>query len=519
MRKEYVKSGLFAVLSFLLILCFCSAAGADDTPPITIELSFDKTSVNVGETIQAVYSVSGGSGSFTKIEYHWDIFSDGSWTEGPAVGTAETSGTISYTPESGSELRLEVYAKDSNGHEKWKSSVRSIRTPDVTEPISIEINYEKSPVFSGETVRADYTISGGTGIYTDIRYRWDIYEEPDGWINGTAVQTAETSASLSFTPENGTQVRLWISVTDSEGNMKGYSKGLVIMAREILLVDYPSSIRAGERFTLYAGISDGTEDTFSFESMDPSIVTVDAGGHVLGIAQGTASVVITGNETGLTRTIEITVTTSEPDPLTASMGKPSYSTAGSGSSVTYTLTFQTDAAGGVSPYTFYYTLYRDNKAVHTSTRSSSAFTVSGSSLGVEGLYTAKAVVEDSRGVKTVTWSSGYFRKGSSSDATGDILMDDPDFVLPADIITLEAGSFEGTSASAVYIPDSCTSIGNSAFADCARLTQIRIPQNCAVAADAFSGCPYVTIFGVKGSPAEEYAISHDSQVRFIPDEP
>ena len=86
----------------------------------------------------------------------------------------------------------------------------------------------------------------------------------------------------------------------------------------------------------------------------------------------------------------------------------------------------------------------------------------------------------------------------------------PDFVIPTGVITIEENAFEGIAATAVDIPESCTSIGANAFRNCANLTQIRIPANCAVGTNAFDGCAKVYIFGVKGSSAEAYCQSHDN---------
>lgn len=86
----------------------------------------------------------------------------------------------------------------------------------------------------------------------------------------------------------------------------------------------------------------------------------------------------------------------------------------------------------------------------------------------------------------------------------------PDLTLPAAIITVDESAFEGIAATIVYIPDTCTSIGKWAFKDCTNLTQIRIPANCAIGTDAFSGCVNVVIFGTKGSAAENYANSHSN---------
>ena len=84
----------------------------------------------------------------------------------------------------------------------------------------------------------------------------------------------------------------------------------------------------------------------------------------------------------------------------------------------------------------------------------------------------------------------------------------PDFVLPSAVTTIGESAFENMSAGVVYIPDTCTRIGKWAFRNCANLKQIRIPANCSVGSEAFSGCTKVVIFGTTGSPAQTYAENH-----------
>ena len=84
----------------------------------------------------------------------------------------------------------------------------------------------------------------------------------------------------------------------------------------------------------------------------------------------------------------------------------------------------------------------------------------------------------------------------------------PDFTLPAAVQAIEANAFEGIAASIVDVPAGCASIGDHAFKDCKRLTQIRIPADCQLGQDVFDGCARVTIFGAAGSSAEAYCRRH-----------
>ena len=88
----------------------------------------------------------------------------------------------------------------------------------------------------------------------------------------------------------------------------------------------------------------------------------------------------------------------------------------------------------------------------------------------------------------------------------------PDFTLPPAVQTVEANAFEGADMQILYIPDTCTSVGDFAFKDCGSLTQARIPEGCALGTDVFDGCARVYVFGRANSPAETYCRTHENCV-------
>ena len=89
-----------------------------------------------------------------------------------------------------------------------------------------------------------------------------------------------------------------------------------------------------------------------------------------------------------------------------------------------------------------------------------------------------------------------------------------DTLLPAALTVIGDEAFRGSGAKKVYLPDGVTSIGALAFADCAGMTEIRIPASVTdIAADAFDGHnSRLTIFGSADSPAQTYARQHN--IRF-----
>ncbi len=63
-----------------------------------------------------------------------------------------------------------------------------------------------------------------------------------------------------------------------------------------------------------------------------------------------------------------------------------------------------------------------------------------------------------------------------------------DFILPTGLTTLYENAFEGIAAEYIYVPDGCTAIPDSAFANCPNLKQIRLPKDCTFTGNPFSGC-------------------------------
>jgi len=83
------------------------------------------------------------------------------------------------------------------------------------------------------------------------------------------------------------------------------------------------------------------------------------------------------------------------------------------------------------------------------------------------------------------------------------------YTISAGVKTIEKEAFLSCPATIVTIPDSCISIGERAFANCASLYVIEIPKSVSfIAEDAFDGCRNLTIIAPAGSYAEAYAKTH-----------
>lgn len=80
---------------------------------------------------------------------------------------------------------------------------------------------------------------------------------------------------------------------------------------------------------------------------------------------------------------------------------------------------------------------------------------------------------------------------------------------PIDLRVIEEGAFENTAARELYFQAKLTRIGDRAFADMPCLRAAYIPPTVTdIADDAFRSDGRVTLYGVGGSPIEDWARNH-----------
>ncbi|MBR3098429.1 MAG: leucine-rich repeat protein [Clostridia bacterium] len=99
------------------------------------------------------------------------------------------------------------------------------------------------------------------------------------------------------------------------------------------------------------------------------------------------------------------------------------------------------------------------------------------------------------------------------------VMNNPEFVTPADTKTIASEAFAGIDAENVRIADGVKTLGAKAFANCQSLRRIYIPKSVtSIAPDLLSGCAVlededvIEIYGKAGSAAETFAQGSDSLV-------
>lgn len=91
------------------------------------------------------------------------------------------------------------------------------------------------------------------------------------------------------------------------------------------------------------------------------------------------------------------------------------------------------------------------------------------------------------------------------------------FDIPKGVTVIgESVFYRCTNLTNIIIPSNVTEIGSFAFCFCESLEDITISSNITqIGYRAFYGCPNLTIHGVRGSYAEEYAINSDIEFKEI----
>ena len=119
-----------------------------------------------------------------------------------------------------------------------------------------------------------------------------------------------------------------------------------------------------------------------------------------------------------------------------------------------------------------------------------------------GIYTGTLTYDALWKCKTIVqeWAVPY---GSGRIALTLVVSGPATFTLPADLTTLGASAFAGDAAITIVDARHVTAIGPNAFANCANLTQIRLPANCDIDATAFDGCGAVYVYAPAGGMTQE----------------
>ncbi|MBQ8555126.1 MAG: hypothetical protein IJ438_04540 [Clostridia bacterium] len=202
MRKMIFKwSYCLALLLLLGVLSALSAqAGMRD---YTLNVSADKTSMNVGETLTINYALGGNYESMTcsNIEQRWRVMHDGKeymYYAGKLIG--ETEGSVSFAPLFGDSITFIAY----DGMYMWsESETVTLNDNGAYTPMTATFTLSRTNIVKGEEVTVKYEIVGGTDADNEFSFRY-IYDdsEVDGRvIQPKAIELSGRSGEFTFIPD------------------------------------------------------------------------------------------------------------------------------------------------------------------------------------------------------------------------------------------------------------------------------------------------------------------------------
>ena len=184
-------------------------------------VDFDRSYVNVGETLTATVSVSGGVQPY-KVQYtSWNIEdAEGRQYWAEAVPVEGNPLAFTLTPQYGFAARFEVSILDANGNEgyAWSDNEISIRGYTPSGPLGADIRISSSSVAVGQPVTVSWTLSGGNEPYVEW-YGWRV---SDAGGSNLYFRTPIENSSSTFTPQVGYSGYFEMYVRDAYGRSESF---------------------------------------------------------------------------------------------------------------------------------------------------------------------------------------------------------------------------------------------------------------------------------------------------------
>lgn len=129
----------------------------------------------------------------------------------------------------------------------------------------------------------------------------------------------------------------------------------------------------------------------------------------------------------------------------------------------------------------------------------------------EGIYYSSSTFLDSRGY-VVEYFNGKLVSGMEAIAQFAYTMP-MESAAPNKLTTIDSEAFSGSSIATLDLSKSgVTSIAGGAFANCTKLTIIRLPDAVTIADNAFTGCKNLIILADYGTSGYRYAVAHGFDV-------
>ena len=193
--------------------------GTPEFAPYTITADFRtdykrETVFELGTEIEASVSVK-GEDKYERIEYSVYVLKDDKRIELKSEKPGYSTFTTKFTPSEGDKAFIEcrMYMYDGSC-QKVES-----QTIDLIPPISVVTTFDGDKFYANGEITAHFTISGGSGTYTSIKYS-AINTNDFGYNFGGVYGSIDTSARngvIKFTPSYAIYAVIIYTITDAKG--------------------------------------------------------------------------------------------------------------------------------------------------------------------------------------------------------------------------------------------------------------------------------------------------------------
>ena len=349
-----------------------------------VSITPSSSTIDIGQSITLVPSISGGSGSFAYL-----------WSIGGSPTTVGSKSSYSFTGTSANTYKIYLNVTDNNTHYVTSSSATVV----VNRALSISIQPTSASIDNGQSVTMTSSASGGTGTFS-----WFLFT---GARTPVASGTGAT-ASYTFKPQSNSSyyfIFTDIGVTSGaspSSSAKSKSASVVVYPDPTVTV-LPTTVGSGSTTTLTATASAGSGVGYSFEwYSDPGLTTLVYSGNPFTTPKLTSTTtyyVTVKDSTGFVSTPASVVVT-----VVGSLTSSSISISPTTTDVGYVISASVSTGAGVSPYSYSWTV-----TLYPSGSASGDYTTSGNraTFTTAGVYSVTITVEDSTGkvaslTKTVT---------------------------------------------------------------------------------------------------------------------
>ena len=217
-----MKKKLCIIFTGALLLALCASPGSAsgltgiEPPPIHFPLTLiiknppgSPTNATVGDTVTAVWTVTGGDPPYDKVTSNWVV--DSSFDpSAEQVFLGGSPGDYTNTATFTKPVKAELWVSVLDGGETIDMYSGMVT---VSEPLKAAFTLEQDAVGLGQSAGVGWEVTGGALPYQQVKTYWSLYS--GGVYTPLLNEPGSATGSRSFAPTEGDRLALCVDVTDA----------------------------------------------------------------------------------------------------------------------------------------------------------------------------------------------------------------------------------------------------------------------------------------------------------------